>query len=93
MKIIEALNDHVIVDVLEQVEEITEGGIVIPETAVSKPQCYGYVLSVGPKVVSVLKSGDTIIFAKHGGQVIMSGKKILKVLKEGEIYGKLVEGD
>jgi co-chaperonin GroES (HSP10) len=90
MKVIEALNDHVIVDVLEQVEELTEGGIVIPETTSSKPQSYGYVLSVGPKVVSALKSGDTIIFAKFGGQTIMNGKKTLKVLKEGEIYGKLL---
>jgi len=93
MKTIEALNDHVVVDVLEEVEEISEGGIVIPETVSSRPQCYGYVLSVGPKVVSILKPGDIVIFAKYGGQAVMNGKKILKVLKEGEIYGKMVGGN
>lgn len=93
MKIIEALNDMVIVDVLEDVEEnITPGGIFIPDTVKgSKPQLYGCVLSVGPKVVSPIKPGDIIVFHAHGGQVIMFGGKALKILKEPEIYGKTVE--
>jgi len=94
MKTIEALNDHIIVDVLPQGEETTEGGIVIPDTSnTAKPQAYGYVLSVGPKVVSPIKPTDVVVFHKNGGQVIMNGSKILRVLKEPEIYGKLIEAD
>ncbi|MDO8671393.1 MAG: co-chaperone GroES, partial [Dehalococcoidia bacterium] len=58
-------------------EEVTKGGIVLPDTAKEKPQ-EGEVIAVGPgklldsgKLVPMdVKVGDKIIFAKYGGTEI-----------------------
>ena len=84
---IEALNDHVIVKIVDNIEIKTDGGIVIPETVIMEPQKYGIVISRGPKCDANIEEGDTIIFAKHGGQDIIIDNKSVKVLKQGEIYG------
>ena len=90
MKKLVAMNDHVIVEILQEIEEITDGGIVIPETVAKRPQGYGKVISVGSQVNIALNVGDTIIFHKNGGMDIMlQGNKVFKVLKQPEIYGRL----
>ena len=90
MKKLVAMNDHVIVEILQEIEEITDGGIVIPETVAKRPQGYGKVISVGSQVNIALNVGDTVIFHKNGGMDIMlQGNKVFKVLKQPEIYGKL----
>ena len=58
-------------------EEVTKGGIVLPDTAKEKPQ-EGEVIAVGPgklldsgKLVPMdVKVGDKVIFAKYGGTEI-----------------------
>ena len=70
------LGNRVVVEPLEQ-EEITAGGIVLPETAKEKPQ-KGKVLSVGPgerddqgKYIPLdVAVGDTVLFAKYSGTEI-----------------------
>ncbi|HOK55641.1 MAG TPA: co-chaperone GroES, partial [Armatimonadota bacterium] len=55
-------------------EEVTKGGIVLPDTAKERPQ-EGEVIAVGPgrlldsgKVVPMdVQVGDKIIFSKYGG--------------------------
>jgi len=90
MKKLVAMNDHVIVEILQEIEEITDGGIVIPETVAKRPQGYGKVISVGSQVNIALHIGDTVIFHKNGGMDIMlQGNKVFKVLKQPEIYGRL----
>jgi co-chaperonin GroES (HSP10) len=80
------------VEVLQTIEEITDGGIVIPETVVNKPQGYGKVISTGSLVNIPVVVGDTIIFHSRGGMDIMlQGNKIFKVLKQQEVYGRLDE--
>jgi len=82
---IDAINEHVIVEVLNQsTEQKSDGGIVLPGMAINPPQGMGTVLSIGPKCTQGMNIGDTIVFAKHGGQDIMDipTKKIYKVLKE-----------
>lgn len=88
---IEALNDHVVVEVIEAVEETSDGGIIIPQSIVNRPQKYGKVISVGPCVEQVIQEGDLLIFAKHGGQDIILNNVVLKVLKVSEIYGKVTQ--
>ncbi len=83
------LGGRVIIEPIEQ-EEITAGGIILPETAKEKPQ-EGKVLAVGPgdrnehtgeRVPMDLKVGDKILFAKYSGSEIkMDGKKLL-ILRE-----------
>lgn len=87
------LGARVLIEAVEQ-EEVTAGGIVLPETAKEKPQ-QGKVLAVGPgdrndkgeRIEMDVKVGDTILFAKYSGtEVKMNGKKLL-ILRESDILG------
>lgn len=85
------LGNRVVVEPIEQ-EEVTAGGIVLPETAKEKPQ-KGKVLSVGPgerdesgkRIPMDVSVGDTVLFAKYAGtEVKVDGKKLL-ILKESDL--------
>ena len=85
------LGSRVVVEPLEQ-EEVTAGGIVLPETAKEKPQ-KGVVLSVGPgdrdedgdRIAMDVKVGDTVLYAKYGGtEIKIDGKKLL-ILRESDL--------
>jgi chaperonin GroES len=85
------LGNRVVVEPVEQ-EEITAGGIVLPETAKEKPQ-KGKVLSVGPgdrdedgkRIPMDVSEGDIVLFAKYSGtEIKMDGKKLL-ILRENDL--------
>ena len=85
------LGGRVIVEPIEQ-EEMTPGGIILPETAKEKPQ-EGKVLAAGPgdrnekgeRVPMELKVGDKVLFAKYSGTDIkMDGRKLL-IMRESDI--------
>jgi chaperonin GroES len=85
------LGNRVVVEPMEQ-EEITAGGIVLPETAKEKPQ-KGIVLSAGPGerdedgdyIQMDVKAGDTVLFAKYAGtEIKVDGKKLL-ILRESDL--------
>jgi chaperonin GroES len=86
------LGGRVIIEPIEQ-EEITAGGIILPETAKEKPQ-EGKVLAVGPgdrnehtgeRVPMDLKVGDKILFAKYSGTEIKMDSRKLLILRESDI--------
>ena len=86
------LGDRLIVEPIEQ-EEITAGGIILPETAKEKPQ-EGKVIAVGPglrdddgKYIPMdVKVGDRVLFAKYGGtEVKLSEDEKLLVLKQSDV--------
>ncbi len=91
------LGSRVVIEPIEQ-EEITAGGIVLPETAKEKPQ-KGNVLAIGagdrddegkriPLDVSV---GDVVLFAKYSGtEIKLDGKKLL-ILRESDILAILTK--
>jgi chaperonin GroES len=92
------LGDRVVVEPIEQ-EEITAGGIVLPETAKEKPQ-RGLVVAVGPgtrddegdRIELDVKVGDTVLFAKYAGtEFKLDGKKLL-ILRESDLLA-IVEDD
>lgn len=91
------LGDRLVVEPIEQ-EEVTAGGIVLPETAKEKPQ-QGKVLAAGPgarddegkRIEMDVKVGDKVLYAKYGGtEVKIDGKKLL-ILKESDVLA-IVEG-
>lgn len=88
MKKIKAINNHVLVKEIIQKEEVTQNGLVIPQTVKVEPQKYGEVLSIGEKVNNV-SVGDIVVFHQSGGQVILIEKEIQRILKNDEIYGIL----
>lgn len=93
------LADRVLVEPIED-EEITPGGIVLPETAKEKPQ-RGKILAVGPggrdedgKLITMEVSvGDIVLFAKYSGSEVpikIGGKKLL-ILRQSDLLAILNE--
>ena len=85
------LGGRVIVEPIEQ-EDITAGGIILPETAKEKPQ-EGKILASGPgerdedgkRIAMEVKVGDKVLYAKYSGtEVKVDGKKLL-ILRESDI--------
>jgi chaperonin GroES len=85
------LGNRLVVEPLEA-EEVTAGGIVLPETAKEKPQ-KGTVLSIGPgerddkgkRIDMDVQTGDTVLYAKYAGtEIKVDGKKLL-ILKETDV--------
>lgn len=88
------LADRVLVRPIER-EEVTKGGIVLPDTAREKPQ-EGEVLAVGDGRLSEdgkripldVKVGDIVIYAKYGGTEIKIEDEELIILRESDILAK-----
>jgi len=89
------LGDRVVVKPIEQ-DEITAGGIMLPDTAKEKPQ-KGTVLAVGPgtrndageRVPLDVAVDDTVLFAKYAGtEIKLDGEKVL-ILRESDILAIL----
>lgn len=80
-------------------EEVTKGGIVLPDTAKEKPQ-EGEVIAVGPgklldsgKLVPMdVKVGDKIIFAKYGGTEIKIDGEEYIILRQDDVLAILDKG-
>jgi len=87
---VQAVEDKVVVELMTLKDNVTAGGIIIPDTVEKDPQKYGKVVSVGEKV-SGINVGDILLFAKFGGQDIIIENKIFRVLGLPEIYGILKE--
>lgn len=76
-------------------EEVTKGGIVLPDTVKEKPQ-EGEVVAVGPgrltdegkRIAMDVKVGDHVIYAKYAGTEIKEEDVELVVLRESDILAK-----
>ena len=85
------VGDRIVVK-LEENEEKTKSGIVLPDTAKEKPQRgkvvavgSGRTLDNGKKVEPEVKEGDTVIFSKYAGtEVKLSGEKYL-IFSESDV--------
>ncbi len=89
------LHDRVMVKPTEQ-DEVTKGGIIIPDTAKEKPM-QGEVIAVGPgarddhgKVNPLdVKPGDRVMYGKWSGtEVKMDGADYL-IMRESDLMGVL----
>ena len=91
---LEPLGDRVVVKPIPK-EEVTKGGIVLPDTVKEKPQ-EGKVLAAGPgkmtddgkRIAMDVKVGDVVIYAKYGGTEIKEGDDELIILRESDILAK-----
>ncbi len=92
---LEPLGDRVVVKPTVK-EEVTKGGIVIPDTAKEKPQ-EGKVIAVGPGRVSEdgkrippeLKKGDRVLYAKYAGTEWKKDDEEYLILRESDILARL----
>ena len=97
MTSIRPLDDRILVQVLDA-EEVSAGGIVLPDSAREKPQRgkvtavgEGKLLDSGDRVKPEVKKGDTVIYGKYAGSDVKVDGKEFKILRESEILAK-VEG-
>lgn len=93
---IRPLDDRVVVEPMAA-EEVTAGGIVLPDNAKEKPQ-RGTVIAVGPgklldngqRGTLSVAVGDEVIFGKYGGTEIEVDGEEVKILRESDILAKVV---
>lgn len=68
-------------------EEMTKGGIIIPDTAKEKPQ-RGEVVAVGPGKEGepmTVKVGDTVLYGKYSGQELQLNGDEYLIMREDDI--------
>jgi chaperonin GroES len=87
------LYDRLLVERVES-EEVTKGGIILPDSAKEKPQ-QGKVIATGEgkraddgKLIPLtVKAGDTILFGKYSGsEVKIEGTEYL-IMREDDVMG------
>lgn len=91
---LQPLADRLVVKPIER-EEMTKGGIVLPDTAKERPQ-EGEVIAVGPgrlsddgkRIAIDVNVGDKVIYAKYGGSEIKIDGEELVILRESDILAK-----
>ena len=89
---IQPLGDRILVERLDEDEQTTSGGIIIPDTAKEKPS-EGVVKAVGPGVRADdgerrpvdLSEGDKVLFGKFAGtEVTYEGTEYL-IMREDDV--------
>ncbi|MBX3425326.1 MAG: co-chaperone GroES [Pirellulales bacterium] len=90
------LDDRVVVKPLDA-EEVTAGGIVLPDAAREKPQRgkvvavgAGKLLDSGARGELSVTVGDEVIFGKYGGSEVEVDGDEYKILRESDILAKVV---
>ena len=79
-------NDRVVVRPAAA-DEMTKGGIIIPDTAKEKPQ-RGEVVAVGPGKegnAMTVKEGDTVLYGKYAGQELNYEGVDYLIMREDDI--------
>jgi chaperonin GroES len=85
------LGDRIVVKPGEA-EDVTKGGIVLPDTAKKRPR-EGEVLAVGPgklldsgqRAAMEISVGDTVVYSEYGGTEITIGDEDYVILDEGSV--------
>jgi chaperonin GroES len=91
---LQPLADRLVVKPIQK-EEMTKGGIYLPDTAKEKPQ-EGEVVAVGPgrmtdegkRIPMDVKVGDRVIYSKYGGSEIKIDDVDMIILRESDILAK-----
>jgi chaperonin GroES len=91
---IEPLGDRVVIKPTAK-EEVSKGGIVLPDTAKEKPQ-EGKIIAAGPgrltedgkRIAMEVKKGDKVIYSKYAGTEFKLDDEELVIMREGDILAK-----
>jgi chaperonin GroES len=89
------LGNRVVIEPQESDEQVSAGGIYIPDTAKEKPQ-EGVVVATGPgrlndageRVAMEVQVGDTVVYSKYSGTEYKEGDTEYLVLREDDILFK-----
>ncbi len=91
---LQPLGDRVVIKPIAR-EEVTKGGIVLPDTVKEKPQ-EGEIIAAGPgrmtedgkRIEMDVKVGDIVIYAKYAGTEFKEDGEELIILRESDILAK-----
>jgi chaperonin GroES len=89
------VGNRLVVEPIENDDQMSSGGIFIPDTAKEKPQ-EGTVVAVGPgkmtdegnRIPMEIKVGDTVVYSKYGGTEYKDGDTEYLVLREDDVLFK-----
>ena len=89
------LGNRVVVEPSEEDEQMSSGGIYIPDTAKEKPQ-EGKIVAVGPgritddgnRVPMELAVDDVVVYSKYAGTEYKEGETEYLVLREDDVLFK-----
>ncbi|HEY4711684.1 MAG TPA: co-chaperone GroES [Dehalococcoidia bacterium] len=92
---IEPLGDRVVIRPTPK-EEVSKGGIVLPDTAKEKPQ-EGKIIAAGPgrlteegnRIAMDVKKGDKVLYSKYAGTEFKLDGEELIIMREGDILAKM----
>lgn len=95
---VKPLSDYVLVEPIKQ-EEITKGGVLIPETAREDRAIRGKVIAVGPgklnekgeRIPLSVKEGQIVIFKKYAPDEIKIDDKEYYFIREDDIMAIIEE--
>lgn len=90
---LQPLHDRVILEAAPK-EEVSAGGIILPDSAQEKPQ-RGTVLAVGPgkmldngnRAAIDVQVGETVLYGKYAGQEVTVDGKDFIILRADDILG------
>jgi len=93
---LQPLADRVVVKPIER-EEMTKGGIVLPDTAKERPM-EGEIVAAGPgkmsedgkRIAMDVKVGDIVVYAKYGGTEFKIDGQEYMILNESQILAKKI---
>jgi chaperonin GroES len=91
---IKPIGDRVLVKPLDDKEQKSTGGIIIPDTAKEKPQ-EGEVIALGTgklddegnKIAFTVKAGDKVLISKYGGTEVKFDSTTYLIMREDDILG------
>jgi chaperonin GroES len=89
------LGNRVVIEPSDLDDQVSAGGIYIPDTAKEKPQ-EGKIVATGPgrmtddgnRVAMDVKVGDTVVYSKYAGTEYKEGETEYLVLREDDILFK-----
>ena len=90
------LGDRVVIEPTDEEEQVTSGGIYIPDTAKEKPQT-GTVVAVGPgkltdegkRLPVDVAVGDMVVYSKYSGTEYKDGETEYLVVRQDDILFKV----
>ncbi|MCK5785148.1 MAG: co-chaperone GroES [Candidatus Sabulitectum sp.] len=88
---VQPLQDFVMLEAVEA-EEVTKGGIVIPDSAKKKP-AEGIIVAKAADASDEISLGDRVIYKEYSGTEIKLEDDTYLLVPSGDLLAKYVEAD
>ena len=88
MKTIQPLNENVLLELVDEKEQTTASGIIIPDSAKEKPE-YAKVVALGNIENATIAAGDMVFYKKFAGTEVDSDGKTYLIIAYEDLLAKL----